>query len=164
MTIIEKAILAKYPDYDFDRYRFRAGDIVQSNDGAVIIVIESSLTDVYAYIYKKSFIHNVHCKTSIPYEELPYFAKGEFKSLPYSLRRSLNWRVGDIVQDPQYGTVCYLYADAGYHQGFYAWVLGPENSYYLHQGIYLQNPYGTYVSPVCSSSRRRRINMRSVKS
>ena len=43
MDILRNLILNKYQDYDFDRYRFKSGDIVRTLDDAVICVRESAL-------------------------------------------------------------------------------------------------------------------------
>ena len=145
MNWIEKLILKDHPGYDFSRYRFKDGDFVKLDDGAVILVKQSGLVSVSAYVYKKSFKYHEYIEYEIPYSELPYFKKGEFKSEPYRIKKSLLWKEGDVVQDPEYGTVGYLYADLG-EQKFYMWVLESPNPVYVHTGVYIENYWGDYVN------------------
>ena len=52
---VQMAILAKYPDYDFSRHRFKFGDVLRTNNAALIFVISSALIYVEALILKSSF-------------------------------------------------------------------------------------------------------------
>lgn len=144
MDLIRKAILQKCPDYDFDRYRFKSGDVVKLDCGAVIVVRQSYLKSVWAYVHKRSLHYRNLGSADIPYDDLPYYKKGEFRHAPYKLNKTLKWQVGDIVEDPTYGTVGYLYEETE-HQCFYMYVMECDNSYYTNTGIYIQNPYGGYV-------------------
>lgn len=145
--VIRKMILAECPDYDFNRYRFKSGDVVKLDDNAVIIVKESCLTYVTAYVHKRSFKYHMYGEVRIPYTELPYFAKGKFQPYTYSIQKKLQWKVGDIVEDPTYDMIGYLLSEQG-HQRFYMYVLETDYPYYLHTGVYIENPYAEYVQAV----------------
>lgn len=144
MDIIRKLILKDHPDFDFDRHRFSAGDIVETKCGAVVVVRTGGLDFIEAYVYKRSIRYREFKLVKIPYEDLPYYKKGEFVSKPYKLNKKLKWQVGDIVLDPTYGTIGYLFQEVG-HQRFYMFVLESDNSYYTHTGVYIENPYAGYV-------------------
>lgn len=143
--IIRKLILRDCPNYDFDRHRFSSGDVVKLDCGAVIIVDESALTYIKGYVYKRSLKHREFGEVKISYDELPCYPKGEFKSYPYTVQKKLKWSVGDIVSDPNYGTVGYLYEEVR-PQEFYMYVLETNNNYYLHTRVYIANPYRGYVA------------------
>lgn len=131
----------KYPDADFDRYRYVTGDMIELPDGAVVLCIHSAIYHIEACVVKRSFKYNEYKQYRIPYEEIPA-VYGEFIPAGYKIRKSLNWRVGDIVDDNGY--IVYLYQEVG-HQQFYGWVIKAVNEYYLHTGIYLVNPYADYI-------------------
>lgn len=140
--IIRKVILAKCPDYDFDRYRFRYGDFVQTEDGAKLMVVESCLTYVKAFVLKRSLTIRVLGESKIFYENLPYYNKGNFKSVKYTINKSLLWKSGDVVQDNDF--ILLLCEDLG-NQSFYAYVLETPYDYYKESKIYVVNPYRDYV-------------------
>ncbi|WP_289751762.1 hypothetical protein [Bacteroides acidifaciens] len=81
MDILRNLILNKYPDYDFDRYHFKSGDIVRTLDGAVICVRESALEYVDAFPIVRSMRIREKVWQRVPYTDLPYYKKGEFVSL-----------------------------------------------------------------------------------
>lgn len=143
--IIRKMILTECPVYDFDRYRFNSGDIVRLDCGAVIVVDESCLNYVRCYVHKRSLKYREFGEVKVNYTDLPYYPKGSFVSHSYTIQKKLKWSVGDIVTDPTYGTVGYLYKEVGF-QEFYMYVLATDNNYYLHTRVYIQNPYRGYVA------------------
>ncbi len=145
VDIIHELVLKKYPDYDFERHTFVDGDLVSTLDGAVIIVRCSALAYVDGYVYKPSFKYHNKGEVRVPYSDLPYYKQGEFKSLGYNPIKSLKWRVGDIVKNPTYGTVGYLFKECD-HQRFYMYVLETDNDYYMHTGVYIENPYACYIT------------------
>lgn len=144
--ILRKLILKKYPNFDFNRYRYNPGDLIRLDDGAVVVVKEGALEYVDAYVYRHSLKYRYYNLVRIQYEELPYYVKGEFTTEVYKLNKTLKWRVGNIVQDPTYGAIGYLFEEVG-QQRFYMFVLEADNPYYVHTGIYLENPYKDYVVP-----------------
>lgn len=144
--ILRKLILKKHPNFDFNRYRYSPGDLIKLDDGAIVVVKEGALDYVDAYVYRRSVKYRFYSLVRILYEELPYYANGEFITEAYRLNKTLKWSVGDIVQDPSYGTIGYLFEEVG-HQRFYMFVLEADNPYYVHTGIYLENPYKDYIIP-----------------
>lgn len=130
-----------YPDADFDRYRFKEGDIIELSDGAKVLCISSAIYYIDVYVVKRSLKYREYKQYRVPYDELPYI-KDNFVSAPYSIQKKLRWKVGDIINDN--GNIVYLYSEQG-HQKFYGWVIKAVNEYYLHTGIYIQNPNGCYV-------------------
>lgn len=144
-NLMNKLILSECPDYDFERQHFVSGDIVKTLDGAVIIVTSSALEYITGYVYRRSLRYTKHCEVSVPYSELPYYKAGEFKSVEYKCQKKIRWSVGDIVQDPTYGAIGYLYEQVG-HQQFYMYVLETDNPYYLHTGVYIESPYSGYIT------------------
>lgn len=141
MNIIQKAILAEYPDYDFNRYRFKAGDYVTTLDGAEVIVEYSALDYIQGYVIKRSLKYREKGSARIYYTDLPYYT--EFMNKEYKVSKSLKWEIFNIVRDGN--TVVLLTKEVG-HQKFHGFVLETDNSYYLHTGIYLENPYAGYIS------------------
>lgn len=139
---MKKLILSECPDYDFEQYRFTAGDCVKTKDNAIIVVDCSALKYVTAYVIRRGFKYNSIGETQVLYEDLPYYKKGKFTSLPYKLGTSLKWQVGEIRKVDDMLVV--LYAESG-HQGFYAFVLETANKYYLHTRVYVQNQYKDYI-------------------
>lgn len=137
-----KMILEKYPNYDFERYRFKAGDCVKTNDNAIIIVKASALEYVTAYVIRRGFKYNKLGETDVQYSDIPYSKKGEFKSLPYKSNKSLKWRVSEIREID--GMTILLYKEVE-HQGFYGFVLKSEDPYYLNTGVYVRNDYRDYI-------------------
>lgn len=143
--VIRKLILQDCPDYDFDRHRFKSGDLVKLDCGAVIVVTESGLDHVRCYVYKRSLRYRECGEIKVDYTDLPYYPKGSFTSHPYSIQKKLKWSVGDIVTDPTYGTVGYLYEEVR-PQEFYMYVLESDNDYYKHTRVYIPNPYREYIA------------------
>lgn len=143
--IIRKLIRSECPDYDFDRYRFKSGDVVRLDCGAVIVVAESCLDYVRCYVHRRSLKYREFGEAKVDYTDLPYYPKETFVSHPYTTQKKLKWSVGDIVTDHAYATVGCLYKEVG-PQEFYMYVLSTDNSYYLHTGVYIQNPYREYVT------------------
>lgn len=39
LDILRKFILKEYPNYDFDRYHFDFGDIIECNDGSKVVCV-----------------------------------------------------------------------------------------------------------------------------
>ena len=141
---VKLAILAKYPDYDFDRHSFRFGDVLRTNNGARIIVIYSAITYVEAFVLKSSFGFKKHKRMRINYTDLPYYKKGEFKSEELEVSKKLKWEVGSVVRDPRSGSKLLL-IEQQEHGGFYALVLECENNLYRGKTVYVTNPYIEYI-------------------
>ena len=141
---IKLVILEKYPDYDFDRHSFRFGDVLRTNNGALIFVLSSALLYVEAFILKSSFGFKKNTKMRIDYTDLPYYKKGEFSSEVLDVSKKLKWSVGDLVIDDRSGAKLLLMEerDCG---GFYAAILDCDNELYKETTIYIINPYRDYI-------------------
>ena len=141
---VKMAILAKYPDHDFDRYSFKFGDVLRTNNGALIFVIHSAITYVEAFVLKSSFGFKKNTKMRIAYTDLPYYKKGEFSSEVLDVSKKLKWSVGDLVIDDRSGAKLLLMEerDCG---GFYAAILDCDNEFYKETTIYIINPYRDYI-------------------
>lgn len=145
MDVIRKLILNKYPDYDFDRYRFKSGDIVRTLDGALVCVRESALEYVDAFPIVRSMRIREKVWQRVPYTDLPFYTKGEFVSLNIKPTTSVKWKVGDFVTLDYEDSLALLTEEhKDRHQAFYAYVLRCSNNYYLHTGIYVENPMKDY--------------------
>lgn len=131
----------KYPDADFDRYRYRIGDIIELSDGAKVLCVGSAIYYIEAYVIKRSIKYREYARYRISYQELPY-ATGDFVSCTYQITKKLKWSVGNVIEDN--GNIIYLYQEIRY-QEFYGWVIKAVNEYYLHTGIYIANPYKSYI-------------------
>lgn len=144
---VKMAILAKYPDHDFDRYSFKFGDVLRTNNGALIFVIHSAIKYVEAFVLKSSFGFKRYKRMQIKYTEIPYYKKDEFKGEELVVSKKIKWSVGDVVIDPEYGSKLLLteQCDGG---GFYALVLECENKFYTETSVYVTNPYIEYVSKI----------------
>lgn len=142
--LIEKLILKKHPNYDFERYRFKAGDIVETLDGATIVVRYSACEYVEAYVIRKSLKYREKGLQNIKYDGLPYYKKGTFTNKLPKITRRLEWKVYDFVHLDN-GNITVLLSDKVGHQAFYGYVLSSENNYYLHTNIYLENHFKDYV-------------------
>lgn len=143
MNVIQKLIMNQCPDYDFSRYRFREGDMVETLDGALVIVEYSALEYVSAFPIRRSMTCRKKEFQRVSYSNLPYYKKGEFKHKSYPISNSIFWKLGDIVRDEP-GYVVLLTKEDG-DQKFSGFVLEAENEYYLHTRIYIRNPYAAYV-------------------
>lgn len=140
MIDFRKVILAKYPDADFDRYRFQSGDIFKVGD-AILLCKESLIMDVVCYVIKRSLLYReLGTEIKVPYKELP---KEPIMVTPTICKRN-KWKTGDVVQTEDNMTV-YLYKEEHPHY-FYGWVIQSENEYYLHTGIALPSPIYYYVN------------------
>ncbi len=144
--IMDKLILRLSPGYDFNRYRYKAGDIVTALDGAILLVKESAIDYVTAYALKRSYMFRNRGENKVPYSALPDIPKGSYVHPGYKVNKTLKWKAGDIIIDETYEALTvYLYEEV-HRQCFYGFVLAPENNYYLHSGIYIQNPYKDYIT------------------
>lgn len=141
---VKMGILSKYPDYDFNRYSFKFGDVLRTNNGALIFVIGSAIEYVDAFVLKSSFGIKKNQKVKIYYSELPYHKKNMFTSEKLCVSKSIKWSVGDVVIDPRYGTKILLTEERD-HGGFYGLVLESENKFYIETSVYVTNPYIDYV-------------------
>lgn len=139
-----KLILKKYPDYDLNRYRFKFGDIVTTNDGALIFVTESAIEYVKAYVLKSSFTYKRFQYTTVPYTDLPYYHKGEFESEQLPVLKSLRWRVGAVVHDVQFDN--YMLLTEERDGGFVGLVINPDSKYYYKTSVWVMNPWQCYIS------------------
>lgn len=137
-------ILNRYPDYDFERYRFEYGDIVKTSSNAVLFVIQSSLDEVEAFVIHSGFGYKKSSVVSISYHDLPYFKNGEFVKEDPQIFKSLKWEVGKFVIDPNNGYV-FLLKERVNEKAFYAYVVKCENSFYDGTIVYLQDPYYDYT-------------------
>lgn len=144
MDVIRKLILNKCPNYDFDRHRFESGDYVTTLCGAKIIVKNSALDYVDAYVLVRSLKFRERGLQRIYYDDLPYFAKSTFINKLPKTQSSLNWKIYDIVH-LEFGNMTVLLTEEKGHQQFYAFVLSSDNNYYLHTSIYVENPYKEYI-------------------
>lgn len=143
MNMIQKLILKEHPNYDFTRYRYQAGDIVRTLDGALVVVEYSAIDYVSAFPVIRSLKYRNREFQRIPYSDLPYYKCGEFCAEQIKPKRKLKWSVGDIVENTN-GDVVLLTKET-HSQGFHGYVLQSEQGFYLHTGIYIQNPYRDYV-------------------
>ena len=141
---VKMAILAKYPDHDFDRYSFKFGDVLRTNNGALIFVIHSAITYVEAFVLKSSFGFKKNTKMRIAYTDLPYYKKGEFSSEVLDVSKKLKWSVGDVVIDNRFNTKLLL-TEQLEDGGFYGLVLECENKFYTETSVYVTNPYIDYI-------------------
>ena len=144
LNIIDKLILQKYPDYDFDRYRYKAGDYVESICGAKMIVEYSAIEYVSAFVIRRSLQYRKYGQQRVYYKDLPYYAKGEFINGLPKVNETLYWNVYDIVYLEE-SNMRVLLTQEVKHQCFYGFVLETENNYYKHTSIYLENPYKQYI-------------------
>lgn len=142
--ILHKLILQRCPKYDFDQYRYRFGDIVETLDGAKIFVVESALDYVDAFILKSSFTLHRYTTCRVPYSNLPKYGKDEFVNEQLPVSNSLNWKVGNVVIDPQFNTKLLL--TKSLDNGFTALVL--ESSVQPNYGcsVFVINPYRDYIA------------------
>lgn len=143
LPLSTKYILRKYPNYDLNRYRFKFGDIVTTNDGALVFVTESAIEDIRAYVLKSSFTYRRFQYTAIPYTDLPYYCKGEFVSEPLPVLKSLRWRVGAMVHDEQFDN--YMLLTEERDGGFVGLVINPDSKYYK-TSVWIMNPWLCYIS------------------
>lgn len=141
--IMRKVILAQYPDYDFERHSFKFGEIVKTNTGATIFVIQSAIEYVEAFVLKSGFGLKKNTKVNVNYTDLPYFKKDEYTSINFSINKGLKWEVGQIVMDKRTGSKLLLTEEND--NGFHAIVIESENKYYLECGIYVRNPLEGYI-------------------
>lgn len=139
MNVLKRLILSKCPDYDFDRYRFKFGDIVETLDGAKIFVKSSALSYVEAFILKSSFTLRRHNYAKVPYDNLP----DKPLDTQIQVQTKLRWSVGDFVKEPLYGMVVLLTEKVD--NGFYGLVVESSNPYYRETSIYITNPYQDYI-------------------
>lgn len=143
-NIIHKLILQSCPDYDFGRYHFKLGDVVDTLDGAKIFVIDSALDYVEAFILKSSFTLRRHTKCYVPYSNLPDFKKGEFVSEELHIATSLKWQVGNVVMDPQFNNKLLL-TEENEKNTFIGVILESEVPQYVGYSVVVQNPYRDYL-------------------
>ena len=144
LPFFHRIILKKYPNYDLNRQRFTFGDVVTTNDGAVIFVTESAIEDVYAFVLKSSFKYRRFQYAAVPYADLPYYAKGEFKSETLPVLKSLRWRVGAVVHEEQFDN--YMLLTEERDGGFVGLVINPDSKYYYQQSVWVMNPYRDYIT------------------
>lgn len=142
MNAIEKLLKSKYPDYDLERYRYKAGDIIRTEDGAMIVVEYSAIEHIQGYVIKRSLVFREKGPQRIEYTKLPYYKKEKFKSEEFKINKRLSWGLYDIVKTD---TMTVLLTKNVRHQEFYGYVLKSENEYYLNTHIYLVNPFKDYV-------------------
>lgn len=142
--ILHKLILQRCPNYDFDQYRYRFGDIVETLDGAKIFVVESALDYVEAFILKSSFTLRRYTECRVPYSNLPKYGQDEFVNEQLPVSNSLNWKVGNVVIDPQFNTKLLL--TKSLDNGFTALVL--ESPVPPNRGcsVFVMNPYRDYIA------------------
>lgn len=143
-NIIHKLILQRCPNYDFGRYHFKFGDVVNTLDGAKIFIIESALNYVEAFILKSSFTLRRYTKCNVPYSNLPDFRKGEFVSEELPLATSLKWQVGNVVLDPQFNNKLLL-IEEGEKNSFTAVILESDFPQYVGYFVCVVNPYRDYL-------------------
>lgn len=86
-NVITKLIKAKYPSYDEHRYHFRFGDIIRHR-GAKLLAIQSLITECEFIALSNGFGFKKMDTVKFSYDELPYYKKGEFVSLPYRIKYS----------------------------------------------------------------------------
>lgn len=142
--VIRNLILEKCPDYEFDRYRFKPGDIVKTLDGAIVVVEYSSISYISAFPIVRSMKFRKKEVQRINYKDLPYYDKGEFVNMSYKISKKVIWKVGDIVKS-EYDDTVLLISEEDKKQQFVGFVLCTENSYYLHTKIILNSPTYGYV-------------------
>lgn len=145
MNIIERLIIKKCPNYDFNRYRFKSGDYVTTLCGAKIIVKESALEYVDAYVLNRSLKYREKGLQRVYYDDLPYFEESAFINKLPKIQSRVNWKLYDIVH-LELGNMTVLLTEEKGHQQFYAYVLSSDNNYYLHTSIYIENPYKDYIA------------------
>lgn len=102
-NIIRKLITKKYPNYDFERHRFKFGDLLHFRHG-LILALESSFSNCEFFVVKRGFGLKEFETVKIAYNELPYYKKGEFKSLEYKISSICD--VGKFVETKE--GVCLL--------------------------------------------------------
>lgn len=144
MDVIKKLIRSKFPDYDFDRYRFKPGDYVITVDGARVLVKESALDYVTAYVLKRSLVYRELGEQRVYYKDLPYYDKDGFVNSTPKTSNSLKWNRFDFVHLGN-GNMDVLLTEEIGHQRFYAFVLHSDMDYYLHTSVYVENPYKDYI-------------------
>ena len=143
MNLIEKYIKKKYPNYDFNRYSFQAGDCVETLDGALVIIEYSAIEYVNAFVIKRSMKFRERGEQRIYLSDLPNIRKGEFVNKDIKVSESIFWKPYMIVHLER-GDMTVLLLEEVKHQGFYAYVLSSENSYYLNTRVYVENPWKEY--------------------
>lgn len=144
LNIIQKAIKNKIPDYDFGRERFSAGTYLKLDNFAEMIVVESALEYVSAYVIKPGFNLAAGYVERFPYSELPNIRKGEFKPIDYPIRKKI-WRVYDVVENHINDMLLLLTDYDENHQTFTAFVLeDTKHNYYKHTRISVPDIYATY--------------------
>lgn len=141
MNTIQKLILKKCPEYDFNQYHFKFGDVVESKDGARVFVIESGLMYVKAFILRSSFKYRRFQYATVPYADLPYYVAGAFKSGALPVLKSLRWRVGAVVHD-EWGVDILLTEEQ--NNGFLGYVVSEDSKYY-GMCVFTMNPYRDYI-------------------
>lgn len=139
MNVLKRLILFKCPNYDFDHYRFKFGDIVETLDGAKIFVKSSALSYVEAYVLKSSFALRRFRYVNVPYDNLPDKPLDE----QIQVQTKLKWSVGDFVKESLYGMTILLTEKVD--NGFYGLVVESTNPYYRETSIYITNPYQDYI-------------------
>lgn len=137
--------MTRCPDYDFNQYRYKFGDVVETLDGAKIFVIESALNYVEAFILKSSFTLRRYTTCMVPYDNLPKYGKEEFVNEQLPVSNSLNWKIGNVVTDPQFDSKLLLTECVD--GGFRAYVLESCNQAYVGCAVFAMNPYRDYISP-----------------
>lgn len=140
--IIRKVILQRHLDCDFERYHYKAGDIARTLDGAVLICEYSAIDYINAFPIVRSISIRNKKFQRVPYTNLEYIKKGKYKKEEYPISKSINWKVGDIVE--QDGFIVLLYEEVR-HQQFYGYVLEAEQKYYIDVRVFIQNNFASYV-------------------
>ena len=143
-NIIHKLILNKCPNYDFNQYHFKFGDVVDTLNGARIFVIEGSLDYVEAFILKSSFSLRRYTQCLVSYKNLPRYSQGEFTSIELPVTKSLRWKVGDVVIDPQFNNKLLLIKE-GDRNSFTAVILESANPQHVGYRVCVINPYRDYL-------------------
>lgn len=145
MNLMQKVILKEHPNYDPNRYRFKAGDFVTTLDGARICVKYSAIDYVVAYVMSRSLVYRTSGEQRVYYKDLPMIPKDGFINNVPKINESLQWSTYDIVRGDYANMLVLLYEELDRPQEFYGWVLSCENNYYLHMGVYIVNPYRNYI-------------------
>lgn len=113
MNAINNLILSSVPDYDFNRYRYKAGDCVDLEDGARIIVEYSALEYVQAFVIKRFFKYPKG-EHRVPYSELPYYTKCDVPQLQSPvIHKSLKWKLWTVVPADEIDGSVLLIKDVG---------------------------------------------------
>lgn len=150
LDILRKLILKEYPNYDFDRYHFDFGDIIECNDGSKVVCEYSTCEYIKAFVIRRGFKNRKIGYSNIYYEDLPYYSKKEgFTSLGANVSTFLKWTVGELRRVD--GNMLVLLTEETGFQDFYALVLDSKNTYYLKTHIAIRNPYVDYIIQEVSS-------------